>query len=208
MGVASPPQDGQYSQRYQPQWPKAVSRGPPRKWGDAASALDLHEMQAWRVRDNRQSGLYRHQDGCWLLPCAYARIELQQGCWGADGSHYCLVQENKRWGLYRGGAQAGARRPRWTWRAATDHTAHPGGCAMPRRIFVDTEWTAPPWSDHCALMWIGLADEAGGVWWGVSDAVPVHPPADAPQAGASRLIGPGVPREAALRGLRQRPPQG
>lgn len=71
-------------------------------------ALDyLHEMQAWRVRDNRQYGLYRHQDGCWLLPRAYARIELQQGCWGADGSHYCLVQENKRWGLYRGGAQAG-----------------------------------------------------------------------------------------------------
>ena len=65
---------------------------------------------------------------------------------------------------------------------------------MPRRIFVDTEWTAPPWSDHCALMWIGLADEAGGVWWGVSDAVPIDPPADAPLAGASRLIEPGVPR--------------
>jgi uncharacterized protein len=80
-------------------------------------ALDyLHEMQAWRVRDNRQYGLYRHQAGRWLLPCAYARIELQQGCWGADGSHYCLVQENKRWGLYRGGAQAG-----WTLEPRFEH---------------------------------------------------------------------------------------
>lgn len=71
-------------------------------------ALDyLHAMQAWRVRDNRQYGLYRHPDGRWLLPCAYARIELQHGCRGADGSHYCLVREHKRWGLYRGSAQAG-----------------------------------------------------------------------------------------------------
>ena len=71
-------------------------------------ALDyLHDLQAWQVRDNRLYGLYRHQQQRWLLPCAYTRIELQLGCRSADGSHYCRVQEGKRWGLYRGGAQPG-----------------------------------------------------------------------------------------------------
>jgi TPR repeat protein len=71
-------------------------------------ALDyLHDMQAWRVRDNRLFGLYRHQEQRWLLPCAQARIEPQHGCWSTDGSHLCLVQMDKRWGLYRGGAQPG-----------------------------------------------------------------------------------------------------
>ena len=63
-------------------------------------ALDyLHDPQAWQVRDNRLYGLYRHQQQRWLLPCAYpdrtaARLR------GADGSHYCRVQEGmKRWGL-------------------------------------------------------------------------------------------------------------
>lgn len=70
-------------------------------------ALDyLHEMQAWRVRDNRLFGLYRHQEQRWLLPCAHARIEPQHGCRSTDGSH-CLIQTDKRWGLYRGGAQPG-----------------------------------------------------------------------------------------------------
>jgi len=32
---------------------------------------------------------------------------------------------------------------------------------MKRRIFLDTEWTAPPWSERSELMWIGLADEEG-----------------------------------------------
>ena len=32
---------------------------------------------------------------------------------------------------------------------------------MPRRIFVDTEWTEVPWSPAADLLWIGLADERG-----------------------------------------------
>lgn len=38
---------------------------------------------------------------------------------------------------------------------------------MTRRIFVDTEWSAPPWSPECELMWVGLADEQGNAWCGV-----------------------------------------
>lgn len=80
-------------------------------------ALDyLHEMQAWRVRDNRHYGLYHHPQQSWLLPCAYTRIELQHGCRDADGSHYCLAREGKRWGLYRGGAQPG-----WTVEPRFEH---------------------------------------------------------------------------------------
>jgi len=33
-----------------------------------------------------------------------------------------------------------------------------------RRIFVDTEWTAVPWSPAAHLLWIGLCDEAGRNW--------------------------------------------
>ena len=33
---------------------------------------------------------------------------------------------------------------------------------MKRRIFLDSEWTGPPWSNRSELMWIGLADEEGG----------------------------------------------
>ncbi|NND84175.1 MAG: hypothetical protein HKN46_03410 [Acidimicrobiia bacterium] len=40
---------------------------------------------------------------------------------------------------------------------------------MTRRIFVDTEWSAPPWSAECELMWVGLADEEGNAWCGVQE---------------------------------------
>lgn len=42
---------------------------------------------------------------------------------------------------------------------------------MTRRIFVDSEWTAPPWSPETELLWIGLADEAGSSWSAVSAEV-------------------------------------
>lgn len=42
---------------------------------------------------------------------------------------------------------------------------------MARRVFIDTEWTAPPWSDRAELMWIGLADEEGRSWYGISSEV-------------------------------------
>lgn len=46
---------------------------------------------------------------------------------------------------------------------------------MTRRIFVDTEWTEPPWSDGCELMWVGLADEAGSAWSAVVAEVDLEP---------------------------------
>jgi hypothetical protein len=50
-------------------------------------------------------------------------------------------------------------------------------------MFVDTEWTAAPWSEDCELLWVGLADEAGGVWSGVSAEV------DLEKMSGSDLIG-------------------
>ena len=44
---------------------------------------------------------------------------------------------------------------------------------MTRRIFLDTEWTAPPWSKRSELMWIGLADEEGRSWYGISSEVTI-----------------------------------
>ena len=46
---------------------------------------------------------------------------------------------------------------------------------MTRRIFVDTEWTAAPWSGQAELMWIGLADEAGHSWSAISADVELDP---------------------------------
>lgn len=40
-----------------------------------------------------------------------------------------------------------------------------------RRIFVDTEWTAAPWSPDVELMWVGLADESGSAWSAVNAEV-------------------------------------
>ena len=60
---------------------------------------------------------------------------------------------------------------------------------MKRRVFLDTEWTAPPWSDRSALMWIGLADEQGRSWYGISSEVQIDP-----SSGVFRLISPDEPR--------------
>jgi hypothetical protein len=65
---------------------------------------------------------------------------------------------------------------------------------MSRRIFLDTEWTAAPWSDQSELMWIGLADEAGRSWYGISSEVVIDPSTNAFVAGAFRLINPSEPR--------------
>lgn len=45
---------------------------------------------------------------------------------------------------------------------------------MPR-IFVDTEWTAPPWSPESDLLWIGLADDTGRAWFGISAEIHIDP---------------------------------
>jgi hypothetical protein len=65
---------------------------------------------------------------------------------------------------------------------------------MKRRIFVDTEWTAPPWSDRSELMWIGLADEDGRSWYGISSEVEIDPSTNDFISGAFRLISPDEPR--------------
>jgi hypothetical protein len=65
---------------------------------------------------------------------------------------------------------------------------------MTRRVFLDTEWTAPPWSDRSELMWIGLADEDMRSWYGISSEVVIDPSTNAFISGAFRLIDPGEPR--------------
>ena len=65
---------------------------------------------------------------------------------------------------------------------------------MTRRIFLDTEWTAPPWSNSSELMWIGLADEQGRSWYGISSEVEINPSTNAFMSGVFRLISPDEPR--------------
>lgn len=65
---------------------------------------------------------------------------------------------------------------------------------MIRRIFVDTEWTEPPWSKSSELMWIGLADEKGESWYGISSEVDIDPATNEYISGAFRLIDPDEPR--------------
>lgn len=65
---------------------------------------------------------------------------------------------------------------------------------MTRRIFVDTEWTAPPWTDRCELMWVGLADEQGHSWYGISSEVDIDPRRNDFMAGVFGLIRPDEPR--------------
>ena len=65
---------------------------------------------------------------------------------------------------------------------------------MKRRIFVDTEWTAPPWSERAELMWIGLADEEGRSWYGISSEVDIDPSSNDFISGAFQLITPDEPR--------------
>ncbi len=65
---------------------------------------------------------------------------------------------------------------------------------MKRRIFVDTEWTAAPWSDRAELMWIGLADDAGRSWYGISSEVEIDPATNPFVSGVFRLISRDEPR--------------
>ncbi len=65
---------------------------------------------------------------------------------------------------------------------------------MTRRIFLDTEWTAPPWSERSELMWIGLADEEGRAWYGISAEVDIDPSTNDFIPGVFRLITPDEPR--------------
>lgn len=44
-----------------------------------------------------------------------------------------------------------------------------------RRIFVDTEWTAVPWSEAADLLWIGLSDESGRNWCGLCTDASIDP---------------------------------
>jgi hypothetical protein len=65
---------------------------------------------------------------------------------------------------------------------------------MTRRIFLDTEWTGPPWSERSELMWIGLADESGQSWYGISSEADIDPSTNNFISGAFRLITPDEPR--------------
>jgi hypothetical protein len=65
---------------------------------------------------------------------------------------------------------------------------------MTRRIFLDTEWTAPPWSNRSGIMWIGLADEGGRSWYGISSEVDIDPSTNDFISGVFRLITPEEPR--------------
>jgi len=65
---------------------------------------------------------------------------------------------------------------------------------MTRRIFVDTEWNTAPWLPQSELMWIGLADEAGRSWYGISSEVEIDPTTNDFVKGAFRMISPDEPR--------------
>ena len=65
---------------------------------------------------------------------------------------------------------------------------------MVRRVFVDTEWTAVPWSTESTLLWIGLADEHGRSWCGLSSDSPVRPANQKYVSDLLELITPDVPR--------------
>ena len=65
---------------------------------------------------------------------------------------------------------------------------------MTRRIFLDTEWTRPPWSKQSELMWVGLADEEGRSWYGISSEADIDPSTNDFIPGVFRLITPDEPR--------------
>lgn len=65
---------------------------------------------------------------------------------------------------------------------------------MRRRIFLDTEWTAPPWSSSSDLLWIGLSDEQGRSWYGISSEVEIDPAKTPFMSGVFRYITPDEPR--------------
>ncbi len=63
-----------------------------------------------------------------------------------------------------------------------------------RRIFVDTEWTAVPWSSAADLLWIGLADETGRSWCGLCTEARVEAAHQGYVSDLLQLITPDVPR--------------
>jgi hypothetical protein len=63
-----------------------------------------------------------------------------------------------------------------------------------RRIFVDTEWTAVPWSAKVDLLWVGLTDESGRHWSAVRSDASVEPENSQYVADLMRLLTPDVPR--------------
>lgn len=63
-----------------------------------------------------------------------------------------------------------------------------------RRIVVDTEWTAVPWSASADLLWIGLADESGRSWCGLMSDTRVDPEYQQYVSDLLRLATPDVPR--------------
>jgi hypothetical protein len=63
-----------------------------------------------------------------------------------------------------------------------------------RRIFIDTEWTAVPWSPTCDLLWIGLADEEGNKLCALNIEARVDPENTGYVADLLRLITPDVRR--------------
>jgi hypothetical protein len=65
---------------------------------------------------------------------------------------------------------------------------------MARRIFVDTEWTAVPWSSKAELLWIGLADEDGRSWCALSSDAQVDPANENYVSDLMQIITPDVPR--------------
>ena len=65
---------------------------------------------------------------------------------------------------------------------------------MARRIFVDTEWTAVPWSATADLLWIGLADEDGQTWCALSSDAHVDSADKKYVSYLLRIITPDVPR--------------
>ena len=65
---------------------------------------------------------------------------------------------------------------------------------MTRRIFLDTEWTALPWSGQAELLWIGLADEEGRSWNAISADVDIDPSTNDFIAGVWKYISPDDPR--------------
>ena len=63
-----------------------------------------------------------------------------------------------------------------------------------RRIFVDTEWTAVPWSGDRELLWIGLADEDGRELCGINSDARVDPANERYVAALLDLATPDLPR--------------
>ena len=63
-----------------------------------------------------------------------------------------------------------------------------------RRVFVDTEWTAVPWSTACDLLWIGLSDEDGRSFCGLCSEARVDPANERYVADLLQIITPDVPR--------------